>query len=191
MLKEFLKENGYRIYISFNMGILVMGILMTFIGVYSPICGDTQNDIRITIGTFCIALWFIMFPSISRDKKDKIMSAIGLHVLIAASILVLFIFEVRYLLENMQQGNVIFDIIFCVGGVVMLAYLFYVLMGFIKTFFGLVVKAKEFIFPKLHKEVSGVINIIEAITAGVLAISAFGASVFGIVTLVKQFIDIF
>lgn len=75
MLKDFIKENGHKIYISVNMGILIMGILMTFIGVYSPICGDTQNDIRITIGTVCIALWFIMFPAISRDKKDKIMSA--------------------------------------------------------------------------------------------------------------------
>lgn len=69
MLKDFIKENGHEIYISVN-----MGILMTFIGAYSPICGNTQNDIRITTGTVCIALWFIMFPAISRDKKDKIMS---------------------------------------------------------------------------------------------------------------------
>ena len=191
MLKDFIKENGHKIYISVNMGMLIMGILMTFIGAYSPICGDTQNDIRITIGTVCIALWFIMFPAISRDKKDKIMSAIGFHALILVIVLLIFVFEVRYLLGNMQQGKVIYDIMFCVGGIVVFAYLFYVLMGFMITFFDLVVKAKEFIFPKLCKEVSGVINVIEAITAGVLSVTAFGASVFGIVTLVKQFIDVF
>lgn len=191
MLKDFIKENGHKIYISVNMGMLIMGILMTFIGAYSPICGDTQNDIRITIGTVCIALWFIMFPAISRDKKDKIMSAIVFHALILVIVLLIFAFEVSYLLGNMQQGKVIYDIIFCVGGIVVFAYFFYVLIGFMITFFDLVVKAKEFIFPKLRKEVSGVINVIEAITAGVLSVTAFGASVFGIVTLVKQFIDVF
>lgn len=191
MLKDFLKENGHRIYISLNMGILIMGILMTFFGVYSPICGVAQNDIRITIGAVCIDLWFIMFPAISIDKKDKIMYAIGVHAIIAVGVLFIVIFEVRYLLGNMQQGKLIYDIMFCIGGIVVFAYLLYVLMGFIKTFFGLVEKAKEFVFPKLHKEVSGVINVIEAITAAALSITAFGASIFGIVTMVKQFMDIF
>lgn len=191
MLKDFFKKNGYRIYISLNMGILIMGILMTFFGVYSPICGATQNDIRITIGTVCITLWFIMFPAISIDKKDKIMFAIGVHTLIVVVVLLIVILEVRYFLGNMQQGKWIYDIMFCICGIVVLAYLLYVLMGFIKTFFGLVEKAKEFVFPKLQKEVSGVINVIEAITAAALSITAFGASILGIVTMVKQFIDIF
>lgn len=191
MIKKFLKENGYKIYISLNMATLFMGILMTFIGTYAPICGDTQNDTRMSIGAVCIALWFIMFPAISRDKKDKIMYAIGFHLLMLVCILVVLGFEVNYILGNMQQGNLICDIIFCVGGIVVCAYLLYVLIGFIKTFFDLTVKVKEFIFPKLHEEVLGVINVIEAITAGVLSVTAFGASVYGIVTLVKQFIDIF
>jgi hypothetical protein len=191
MLKAFWEKNWHRIYISFDMGLLIMGIFMSFIGGYSPICGNTQNDIRITIGTVCIALWFILFPAIDREKKDKIMSAIGFHVLTATVVLLIFMFEVRYLLGNMQQGKVCYDIMFCVGGIVVLAYLLYVLIGFIKTFFGLVVKAKKFIFPKLQDEASGVKNVIEAITAGVLSITAFGASIIGIVTLVKQFIDVF
>lgn len=189
-LKELLKENKHRIYISCNMGILIMGIFMTFIGGYGPICGNTQNDIRITIGSTCTALWFIMFPAISREKKDKIMSAIGVHALIMVVVLLIFIFELKYFLGNVQQGKWYFDILFCIGGIVVLSYFSYILIGFMKTFFYLVVKAKEFIFPKLHKEVSGVINVIEAITAGVLSITAFGASVIGIVTLIKQFIDI-
>lgn len=189
MLKEFFKENGHRIYISVNMGILLMGIFMTFVGVYSPICGATQNDTRMTIGTVCIALWFIMFPALSRDKKDKLMSAIGFHALISLVTLVIFTLEVRYLLGNMQKGKWFYDILFCVGGIMVAAYLAYVLIGFIKTFFNLVEKIKVFIFPKLHKEVSGVINVIEALTAGVLSVTAFGASIFGIITLVKEFID--
>lgn len=191
MLKEFLKKHGYRIHISINIGALLMGMFMTFIGAYSPICGATQNDTRMTIGTVCIAVWFIMFPTISRDRKDKIMTAMGLHALIVAVILMIFVFEVNYFLGNMERGKWYCDVLFCLGGIVVLAYFLYVLMGFIKTFFTLVVKAKEFIFPKLHKEVSGVINVIEAITAGVLSITAFGASIFGIVRLVKQFVDIF
>ncbi len=191
MLKEFLKKYGYRIYISIDIGALFMGVFMTFIGAYSPICGATQNDTRMTIGAVCIAVWFIMFPTISRDGKDKILTVVEVHSLIVAAMLVLFVFETKYFLGNMERGKWYFDVLFCLGGIVVLAYFLYVLIGFMKTFFTLVVKAKEFIFPKLQKEVSGVINVIEAITAGVLSITAFGASIFGIVTLIRQFVDIF
>lgn len=191
MLKEFLKEHGYRIYISIDIGALLMGIFMTFIGAYSPICGATQNDTRMTIGTVCIMVWFIMFPAISRDRKDKIMTVVGVHLLISTVTLIILAFEVNYFLGNMERGKWYCDVLFCFGGIVVLAYFLYVLMGFMKTFFSLVLKAKEFIFPKLHKEVSGVINVIEAITAGVLSTTAFGASIFGVASLVKQFIDIF
>lgn len=190
MIKDFLKENGHTIYISIDMGILFMGIFMTFIGVYSPICGATQNDARMTIGAGCMAIWFIMFPAISREKKDKIMSAIVIHMLIAFGVLVTFLLEIKYFLGSMQQENWFLDIVFCVAGIFVVSYLLYVLAGFIKTFFQMVEKVKRFIFPKL-KEVSGVINVIEAITAGVLSITAFGASILGVITLAKQFIDIF
>jgi hypothetical protein len=132
-----------------------------------------------------------MFPTISRDRKDKIMTAMASHALIVTVILMLLVLEVNYFLENMERGKWYWDVLFCLVGIVVLAYFLYVLMGFMKTFFVLVVKAKDFIFPKLHKEASGVINVIEAITAGVLSITAFGASIFGMVTLVKQFVDIF
>ena len=118
------------------------------------------------------------------------MSAIGVHTLITVVVLLVFIFEVKYFSGNVQQGKWYYDILFCIGGIVVLTYFSYILIGFMKTFFYLVEKSKEFLFPKLNKEVSGVINVIEAITTGVLSITAFGASVFGIVTLIKQFIDI-
>ena len=190
MGKGFFKENKRRIFMSFNIGFLIMGILMVFLGMYSPICGDAQNIARVNIGAVCIAVWFISFPAISRDKKDKIICTLAVHALIVLGVLIILVFEINYLLGNIKGGKLGDDIIFCILGILVSAYFFYVLIGFMKTFFELVDKVKEFIFPKLRKEVSGLINVIEAITAGVLSITAFGTSIFGIVTLVKQFIDI-
>ena len=189
-MKEFLKENGHRVYISINMGILIMGIFMTVIGVYEPICGVEQNDVRTSIGAVCMAFWFILFPAISQEKKEKIMSAIGMHLITTIVVLAVFIFETKYFLGNMERGKWYYDILFVVGGIFVLSYLLYLMAGFIKTFFQLVEKVKNFIFPKLKKETLGVINVIEAITAGLLSITAFGASIVGVVTLIKQFVGI-
>ena len=44
-------------------------------------------------------------------------------------------------------------------------------------------KLKLFIFPRLQGEVSGIINIIETLTAGILVITSFSASIAGLFTL--------
>lgn len=191
MKMEYLNENKKRIYISLDMGFLLMGILMIFISMYSPICGSVQNDVRATIGSICIFIWFIMFPAISDEMKDKIVSAIGIHTFVFIIILIIFWCEISYFLNNMKQGTWYYDVMFCVGGVLILSYLLYILVGFIKTFFQLLEKVKNFIFPKLQKEASGVMNVIQAITAGILSITAFGASIVGVITLVKQFLSLF
>lgn len=190
MLKKMWDEHGHRIYICMDMGILFMGIFMTFIATYRPICGDIENEVRASIGAICMTIWFIMFPAISRDEKDKIMLAIGTHLLLLFVALIVSWLEVIYFLQNMTHGKLFSDILFCVGGILVISYLLYILVGFIKTFFYMIEKAKDFIFPQL-KEVSGLINVIEAITAGLLSITAFGASIVGVVTLAKQFIGMF
>lgn len=179
-----------RIYVCIDMAFLFMGIFMLFISAYPPICGNEQNITRAVIGSVCIDIWFIMFPAISPEVKDKVTTAIGIHALFSFLSVIIVIFEIHYLMNNKASGRIGFDILFCFGGVIVITYLFYVFVAFIKTFFYLLEKAIKFIFPKL-KEHSGLIKVIEAITTAILSITAFGASIIGAITLVKQFLEIF
>ena len=168
---------------------LIMGILITFIGMYSPICGDKPNEVRTTIGAICITIWFLMFPTISMQEKDKIMQKLGIHVILSLITVLLSSMGILYFLKNMTKGPLKKDILYCLSGIFVFSYILYIFVGFIKTFFGIVRKIKKFIFPKV-KEASGIVNVIESITTAILSITTLGASIFGLITLVKQLIDV-
>lgn len=183
------KDKIYKIYYCANSATLIMGILITFIGMYSPICGDEPNEVRTTIGAICITIWFLMFPTISMQEKDKIMQKLGIHVILSLITVLLSSMGIWYFLNNMTKGPLKKDILYCLFGIFVFSYILYIFVGFIKTFFGIVRKIKKFIFPKV-KEASGIVNVIESITTAILSITTLGASIFGLITLVKQLIDV-
>lgn len=183
------KDKIYKIYYCANSAMLIMGILITFIGMYSPICGDEPNEVRTTIGAICITIWFLMFPTISMQEKDKIMQKLGIHVILSLITVFLSSMGILYFLDNMTKGPLKKDILCCLYGIFVFSYILYIFVGFIKTFFGIVGKIKKFIFPKV-KEASGIVNVIESITTAILSITTLGASIFGLITLVKQLIDV-
>lgn len=183
------KDKIYKIYYCANSAMLIMGILITFIGMYSPICGDEPNEVRTTIGAICITIWFLMFPTISMQEKDKIMQKLGIHVILSLITVLLSSIGILYFLNNMTKGPLKKDILYCLSGIFVFSYILYIFVGFIKTFFGIIRKIKKFIFPKV-KEESGIVNVIESITTAILSITTLGASIFGLITLVKQLIDV-
>lgn len=183
------KDKIYKIYCCANSAMLIMGILITFIGMYSPICGDEPNEVRTTIGAICITIWFLMFPTISMQEKDKIMQKLGIHVILSLITVLLSSMGILYFLNNMTKGPLKKEILYCLSGIFVFSYILYIFAGFIKTFFGIVRKIKKFIFPKV-KEASGIVNVIESITTAILSITTLGASIFGLITLVKQLIDV-
>lgn len=188
-IKELIIQYKDKIYYCANSAMLIMGILITFIGMYSPICGDEPNEVRITIGAICITIWFLMFPTISMQEKDKIMQKLGIHVILSLITVLLSSMGIWYFLNNMTKGPLKKDILYCLFGIFVFSYILYIFIGFIKTFFGIVRKIKKFIFPRV-KEASGIVNVIESITTAILSITTLGASIFGLITLVKQLIDV-
>ena len=174
-----------NIFFCIDMALLLMGILMILLG--SPMwCGGSTNDVRATIGAICIALWYVLFPFLDRDAKDKYMTIIVIHLFFLLVTCIMCVCEIKYFLENKCQGSLLGDIKFCLIGVFIFAYLLYVLGAFIKTFFHLVEKVRKFLFPKVS-EVKGVINALEGLTAGIISITAFASSIIGFVTLFKHF----
>lgn len=183
------KDKIYKIFYCANSAMLIMGILITFIGMYSPICGDKPNEVRTTIGAICITIWFLMFPTISMQEKDKIMQKLGIHVILSLITVLLSSMGILYFLKNMTKGPLIKDILYCLSGIFVFSYISYIFVEFIKMFLGIVRKIKKFIFPKV-KEASGIVNVIESITTAILSITTLGASIYGLITLVKQLIDV-
>lgn len=99
------KDKIYKIFYCANSAMLIMGILITFIGMYSPICGDKPNEVRTTIGAICITIWFLMFPTISMQEKDKIMQKLGIHVILSLITVLLSSMGILYFLKNMTKGH--------------------------------------------------------------------------------------
>lgn len=190
-IKMYYKKNKKKLYTSFYMSILLMGIVMTFIGTYKPICGPTENDTRMAIGAFCVAVWFILLPTIDWETKDKLVGAIIRHCIAVLLVMAIAFWEIEYFSHNITKGNIMGDIVFCILGVFIITYLLYVFMGFAKTLFYLLGKINTFIFPKVQQETSGLINLVKSITTAMLTITTFGASIVSFVTLLKKMADLF
>ena len=142
-----------------------MGILITFIGMYSPICGDEPNEVRTTIGAICITIWFLMFPTISMQEKDKIMQKLGIHVILSLITVLLSSMGIWYFLNNMTKGPLKKDILYCLFGIFVFSYILYIFVGFIKTFFGIVRKIKKFIFCVIFADLIRIVYVMKVCEA--------------------------
>lgn len=180
--------NFYQLCVSANMGILTIGIFLVFIGWNNPLFGGGLNDVRITMGEVFIMLWFITFPSLESEKKEKIMCMVLIQLVVFVIASVMLLFGIQYLTNNLKSGSIVGDLLFSVGGIAIFAYIWYNLLTFFKTFLKLIRKVKNVLFPKFEKA-SIIINVIESITAGILSITGLGTSIVGLLEIIKKIIE--
>ena len=141
-----IRENKRKIALSLNMGLLLMGCLMLTIGAYPALYSGGANETRLSIGATCIAFWFISFPALSRETKEKKIVTVSIHAITAFSVLIIFSWEIHYILVNWKKGSHLGDIGFCIGGIIVCSYLCYILISFIKTFYFLIQKVRRLLF---------------------------------------------
>ena len=91
-----IRENKRKIALSLNMGLLLMGCLMLTIGAYPALYSGGANETRLSIGATCIAFWFISFPALSRETKEKKIVTVSIHAITAFSVLIIFSWEIRF-----------------------------------------------------------------------------------------------
>lgn len=189
-MRTLINENKRKIIISLNMGFLLMGCLMLTIGAYPAIYNDGANETRIAIGATCIAVWFIFFPALSRETKDKTIAILGLHSLAALLILLLFSWEVYYILHNLKKGSFWLDILFCVDGIIVCAYLCYIFILFIKTFYFLIQKVRRLLFPNsTAQNVSGIVHLLQMVSSLIVSLTAFVGSLTAACVAVQTFLE--
>lgn len=189
-MKTLINENKSKIVISLNMGFLLMGCLMLMIGAYPAIYNEMANETRIAIGATCIAVWFVFFPALSRETKDKTMTILGLHSLVAILVLLIFYWEVYYILLNLEKGYFWLDILFCVGGIIVCAYLCYIFISFIKTFYFLIQKVSRLLFPNsTDQNVSGIVHLLQMTSSLIVSLTAFVGSLTAACVAVQTFLE--
>ena len=188
---DFIITDKKRLWISFDTGILLMGTFLCWLDIYIKSASEETNDFRAFLGGACISLWFFLFPLIKMEEKDKIVKKILFHFLMAIGMLVLLICELEYLLKNISGGTKWEEFLFCIGGIFIFTYLCYIFIGFVKTFIYLLEKLRIFIFSKMEERVSGLVKMLETITAIAVSITTLGTSIIGMLALGDQIKQLF
>lgn len=188
-IKNWWDGNKKKIFVSINLGFLFMGIFMIVAGINNPACDSIQNHSWINIGGVFVAIWFVLFPLVSRETKDKILQTIAVHCLIIIIILSILTFEIHYFLTSCGGGKWYFDILFGIFGIVIASYVVYVTLWIVKTFLYLIRKAGQFLFPTVNEKVAAIIHAIEAVAALFVAIVSLGSGIVGMIALAKQCIE--
>lgn len=185
-----INTNKRKIGISLNMGLLLMGCLMLTIGAYPALYSGSANETRLSIGAVCIAFWFLSFPALSRETKDKTIVALGIHAVTALSVLIIFSLEVHYILINLKKGSPWGDIGFCIGGIIVCSYLCYIFISFIKTFYFLIQKVRRLLFPNsTDQNVSGILHLLEMASSLIVSLTAFVGSLTAACVAVQTFLE--
>lgn len=185
---DYIKNMDVKKIFIIDFAILIMGIIMLILGYLFKFYGGEVNDTRVMIGSSMLTIWFVLFPAISQEEKDKIISRFGIHSLLVIGVLLLLSFELSYLMKYLTKGPVWREILFAIIGVIIIAYLLYILVSFIQTFLILVKKVVKVLFPEVQEKTSGIKNVLEGLTAFILALTGFGGSIIGFINIMKQII---
>ncbi len=177
-----------KIVCSINFAILFMGVIMFCLGNAFNVVEHSCNDRRIIIGAILVFVWFATFPFISRENKEKFIT--NLSVYYVGLIICIFIAYgcLKYLIENLTKGNLLGDVLLCLGGICIIAYMLYIFISFLQTFFWFVKRLTIFIFPRMEGKVSGFKNVLEGLTALFITITAFSSSILAVIEIFKKII---
>ena len=171
-LKENYKKNKCRLFLCLDMSFLFVGIFYAYLSFPSD-----EQIVRTCLGGICLALWYILFPFLSDEEKNNISYKIIVHIVAMVFVVATLLAGANYILHHRERGIWYFEI------------LFYILSGFIKTFFLLIEKIRSFLFPKLKKETSGFVNFVERLTAMLISITGFVGAVIGFVEIITRIFE--
>lgn len=177
---EWVKRN----WIYINMGFLLAGILIILVS-YSR--AQRVIDYGGAVSGIFFAIWFITFPFLSRDKKDKALNVFCTHFLAVIGIIILVcIVSLYYFNNNVVSPNLRADIICGIFSVIILSYFVYIFKSFLWTFFYYVKKVASFIDPRIEDAKKGTMNMIQGVTAFLLTLTGFVGGIVGFIACIES-----
>ena len=155
MLLLLIRENKRKIALSLNMGLLLMGWMLTVTIFFSLVSLDkagkliNQNaihvapiDKRVSFAPPLYKAGYAPIVNIKHPINNKPILRLS-----AIFLLIIFSWEIHYILVNWKKRSHLGDIGFCIGGIIVCSYLCYILISFIKTFYFLIQKVRRLLFP--------------------------------------------
>lgn len=188
-LKRWLTSEEVVKYISTGM-ILAAGVLLTLC-TFSTVKTESFSEIRLLVGTIIGGVGWLLYP-MSREIKDKIIMGIAYIALVTYFLIILLAACASYLIKYIHGGNLIREIIFTVGIVLISTVTVYVYGQIIRVFFTIVSRLKIKIGELIggENEKSDIIMIAERLTAFLVALSACIAAFMGVFTTLQSVIGV-
>lgn len=163
-----------KIYYSFDLGLLLSGILLILLSVN----GKSIVNIRGIIGEIAIFTSYFLLPFIDAQKKDKIFQTFSIHLLLFVASFFITYYSLNVYIKNVNGAVWWQEILAAIGIIGVISYLSYILINFIRSFYILSSKLISFLLGTNVKETySNTKKIIEKITALIVTITTLAASI--------------
>lgn len=178
-LKQWLEKH----FIYINIGLLLTGISICLLAL--PYTNGERIDSRFVIGSCCIGFWYLTFPLLEEEKKEKMLFSIARNTIFTCFSFAFGIKAVSWLsCDDLSIGLGILAALFLIMAFSYFCYIFRVILH---IFHICVKKISEYLEPVNESNASTIRRAIEGITAFVLAITGFIASIVSFYTLVRSF----
>lgn len=175
-----------KIVFCISIGFMLTGILMAFLSF--PQNGGEANIFRTYISGISLGLWFVTFPIVSMDNKEKILLKLGIHVILLLATTVGASFSINYFLHNMAKGHAAWDIFYSIISILIFAYFIYLLLLCLRSFKKVIDLVKNKVFPTVEEKTTGFLNFVKDLTAGLLTLTSFATAIAGFIIAIKQLI---
>ncbi|MBQ6180189.1 MAG: hypothetical protein IJK31_00695 [Ruminococcus sp.] len=180
-IKNFLSDSK-KLY-SLDAGLFLTGIILALISF------PDENTTRGTISCFMIYFSYALFPFMTRESKEKVMSTIAKHF--AMTLLSLFALGTasEFYLNKWGGSSIIYELLAALLLIFGLSYTAYVLIGVGKAFVYIVSKLRSLLFSNSTEEkYSTAKKIIGGISALIVALTGIASSAAALIVAMNKFI---
>lgn len=173
-----------KIFYSLNLGMFITGIILSYNSFFN------DNIIRNIMAGVFIGLSYIMFPFIDRNKKDKIVTSFGFHLL-AFIVALASVCIVISIYSNNPVGAVWWkEYLAIILMLYSVSFTCYTLICFIRAVYVLIRKTIAKANDNDESKYNSIKHFFERTTAFIVAASALLGSVTGLIVAVKGLIKV-
>lgn len=181
------KFNNFEFALKFSLSFLITGLFFILISFFY-IPGGNTNILRFLLGSFSLAIWFILTPLLDSRKRDNIM--IELAKLLVNSIISLCL--IYYFVCTIYGSKIshLWDIVAIIPTIYLVYYIIDSLFSIIKVFMILFKKVFDILFDNPSTD-SPLKLFFQNISAILISLSGVLATIVAVITSVKTIVQSF
>ena len=175
-----------KFFYSIDLGLFLTGILLVVLAQ----TGSSTIPIRAVIGEIEIVVSYFLLPFIDMQKKDKLAMIFAVNFIALLAVLFICYYSLSVYINNLNGAALWKEILAAMGLLVVISYISFLLINFIRAIYSLSSKLFSFLFNANTKEnISNAKSIIEKITAFIVTITALAASIAALFAALKSIME--